>query len=314
MAFEKASIMKRLPPSSITHTSSRMLWSFRIFSRATSACRGHPTWCRNYWSGCIIVTERLCHTSGGVGSGRCALDTGSCVCKLRIVPASGIVSPDPSVSCVVALRFARYTPEGCGQWVSLIPELERTIPRRGASTREKLRQPSSSRMLHDPSWHPASHILGYSPHRYVPVERPRHRFQTDLSGRSRFRSCHSASYFHEHLTLLRQLISSGFRSHVGVAWKWLPYSVPIFPGDGDALGRRGHCISHFLCLCIPDSVSTSLSASPSRACLGAEVGPSVPSRARAETQRRCSGPVNVETNDYWNHIYDTDANDSSIDL
>jgi hypothetical protein len=44
MALGKASTIKHLPSSSITHTSSRVYWSFRTFYRAPTACREHPPW------------------------------------------------------------------------------------------------------------------------------------------------------------------------------------------------------------------------------------------------------------------------------
>jgi len=42
MAFGKASVMNHLPSSSITHTSSRICWSFHTSYRVPSACLVAP--------------------------------------------------------------------------------------------------------------------------------------------------------------------------------------------------------------------------------------------------------------------------------
>jgi len=89
MAFRLASIMKHLPPSSITHTSSRIFWSFRTLHPVPSACREHPPSRLYRWSRCCAETERFCHTTVGVGSRNPVSDTQSRriiilgACKLR---------------------------------------------------------------------------------------------------------------------------------------------------------------------------------------------------------------------------------------
>jgi len=65
MVFEKASMMKHLCSSSITHTSSRIHWSFFTCYHVLNACRENPPWCLHPWSRAITETERRCHPTKG---------------------------------------------------------------------------------------------------------------------------------------------------------------------------------------------------------------------------------------------------------